>query len=260
MSSELQRVRAAFDRAITFLRAGDVVMAERLCREALTDCPGEPNLLSLLGAALNRQGARAEAEPELRRALAEEPGYAKAHEELGRSLLQLGRPNDAIESLQKALALDPKLQGAQLTLVHALAESGRALEADGAMQNFLRADPARELIAKAAEHQLAGRLEQAEAAYREILRRDPQNIEALRLLALIAMQTEHFWAGRAVAVARSRGRAGLPRRVDRPFASATRRLDLPAAARNHRACGGAEPALGERAGHVANVEARSGSV
>ena len=60
------------------------------------------------------------------------------------------------------------------------------------MQVFLRADPARELIAKAATHQRAGRLEQAEAAYREILRRDPRNIEALRLLALIAMQTEHY--------------------------------------------------------------------
>ena len=73
-------------------------------------CPGEPNLLSLLGAALNRQGRAAEAEPQLRRALEEEPGYAKGHEELGRSLLQLGRSDEAIDEPAKALALDPKLQ------------------------------------------------------------------------------------------------------------------------------------------------------
>jgi tetratricopeptide (TPR) repeat protein len=105
--------------------------------------------------------------------------------------LQLGRPDDAITSLQKALALDPKLQGAQLTLVHALSESGRTLEAEGAMQAFLHADPARELIAQAAAHQRAGRLEEAEAAYREVLRRDPRNIEALTSRR-VAVQTEHY--------------------------------------------------------------------
>ena len=45
-------------------------MAEQLCRDALTELPGEPNLMSLLGAALNRQGRGEEAEPLLRRALA----------------------------------------------------------------------------------------------------------------------------------------------------------------------------------------------
>ncbi len=70
-------------------------MAEQLCRGALADFPGEPNFLSLLGAALNRQGRGAEAERLLRRALEEEPGYAKGQEELGRSLLQLGRFDEA---------------------------------------------------------------------------------------------------------------------------------------------------------------------
>ena len=167
-------------------------MAEELCREALADFPGEPNFLSLLGAALNRQGRAGEAEPLLRRALEEEPGYAKGHEELGRSLLLLGRSEEAIERLRRAMEIDPKLQSAQLTLVQALAQAGRAEQADEMMQAFLRADPARELIAKAAEHHRAGRLEDAESIYREILSRDPRNLEALRLLALIAMKTEHY--------------------------------------------------------------------
>jgi Flp pilus assembly protein TadD len=37
-------------------------MAEELCRDALAEHPGEPNLASLLGAALNRQGRGPEAE------------------------------------------------------------------------------------------------------------------------------------------------------------------------------------------------------
>ena len=243
---------------MTFLRAGDGVMAERLCRDALAECPGEPNLLSLLGAALNRQGRAAEAEPVLRRALAEEPGYAKAHEELGRSLLQLGRSDDAIACLQQALALDPKLAGAQLTLVRALSESGRALEAEGAMQTFLRADPARELIAQAATHQRAGRLEQAEATYREILRRDPRHIEALRLLALVAIQTEHY--GQAEQLL-SRAVEFAPDFLDAWIdlsRAQLERLDLPAARASIARAAQLNPRSANVQVHVANVQARSG--
>ena len=167
-------------------------MAERLCREGLAQYPAEPNLASLLGAALNRQGRGAEAEPLLRHALAETPDYAKGHEELGRALLQQGRGDDAVVSLREALRLDPKLQSAHLALVQALGEAGRDDEAEATMQAFLRADPARESLAIAAAHQRAGRLEEAEEIYRGILERDPKNLEALRLLALIAMHTEHY--------------------------------------------------------------------
>ena len=195
---------------------------------------------------------------QIRRALAEEPDYAKAHEELGRSLLQLGRSDAAIASLQKALALDPKLQGAQLTLVHALSESGRTLEAEGAMQNFLRGDPARELIAKAAEYQRAGRLEQAEAAYREILRRDPRHLEALRLLALIAMQTEHYGQAeqllaRAVEIAPDY----LAAWIDLSRAQ-LERLDLPAARKSIGRAAELNPRSANVQVHVANVCARAG--
>ncbi len=233
-------------------------MAEQLCRDALSECPGEPNLLSLLGAALNRQGRASEAEPELRRAIAEEPGYAKAHEELGRSLLRLGRSDEAIDSLQKALALDPKLQGAQLTLILALSESGRALEADGALQTFLRADPAREQIAQAAAHQRAGRLEQAEAAYREILRRDPRNIEALRLLALIAMQTEHYGqAEKLLARAVELAPDFLDAWVDLSRAQ-LEQLHLPAALASIARAEQLNPRSASVQVHMANVQSRSG--
>ena len=107
--TDTRLVRAAYERALTFMRAGDGAMAEQLCRDALAENPGEPNLSSLLGAALNRQGRGAEAEPLLRRALVELPQYAKGHEELGRALLQTGRVDEAIGLLHQAVALDPKL-------------------------------------------------------------------------------------------------------------------------------------------------------
>lgn len=250
--------RAAFDRAVTFLRAGDGVMAEQLCRGALADFPGEPNLMSLLGAALNRQGRGQEAEPLLRRALEEEPAYAKGQEELGRSLLLQGRFDEAIERLRKALELDPKLQSAQLTLVHALSESGRADQADETMQAFLRADPARQQIAQAAEHHRAGRLEEAEAIYRDILRRDSRNLEALRLLALIAMTTEHYGQAeqllkRAVEIAPD----FLAAWMDLSRAQ-LERMDLPAALASIERAAELSPHSANVQIHAANVLARSG--
>jgi len=233
-------------------------MAEKLCREALADCPGEHNLMSLLGAALNRQGRGQEAEPLLRSALEAEPRYAKGQEELGRSLLQLGRFDEAIERLRQALALDPKLQSAQLTLVHALSESGRAEQAEAQMQEFLRADPSRELIAKAAVHQRAGRLEQAEGLYREILRQDPHNLEALRLLALIAMHFERYGQAeqllkRAVEVAPDFLAAWIDlSRVQ------LERLDIPAAQASIERAAELNPRSANVQIHVANAQARAG--
>ncbi|MEX0734342.1 MAG: sulfotransferase [Steroidobacteraceae bacterium] len=233
-------------------------MAEQLCRDALAEFPGEPNLVSLLGAALNRQGRGQEAEPLLRRTVEVEPAYAKGHEELGRSLLQLGRFEEAIDRLRKALELDPKLQSAQLTLVHALTESGRAEEAEELMQAFLRADPARELTAKAAEHHRAGRLEDAESIYREILRRDPRNLEALRLLALIAINVEHYGQAeqllkRAVEIAPD----FLAAWIDLSRAQ-LERLDLPAAHASIERAAQLNPRSANVQIHVANVQARSG--
>jgi tetratricopeptide (TPR) repeat protein len=233
-------------------------MAEQLCRDALGEDPGEPNLSSLLGAALNRQNRGQEAEPLLRYALRAEPVYAKGHEELGRSLLQQGRTEDAIGSLKRALELDPKLQSAQLALVNLLGESGRTEEAERLMKAFLRADPFREWLAKAAELHRTGKLEDAEGIYRQILQRDPKNLEALRLLALIAMQFEHYgqaeqFLKRAVEIAPD----FLAAWIDLSRAQ-LERLDLESALASIERAAAMNPGSANVQVHLANVQARSG--
>jgi tetratricopeptide (TPR) repeat protein len=250
--------RNAFDRALTFLRAGDAAMAEKLLRDALAEDPGEPNLSSLLGAALNRQGRGREAEPLLRYGLAAEPSYAKGHEELGRSLLQQGRSEEAIASLERALEIDPKLQSAQLALVQALGDAGRADEAERAMQAFLGADPMREWLAKAAELHRTGKLEQAEHIYRQILQRDPKHLEALRLLAQVAMACEHYGQAeqllkRAVEFAPDY----LAAWIDLSRAQ-LERLDLDAALASIERAAAMNPGSATVQIHLANVQARSG--
>ena len=256
--TDTRLVRAAYERALTFLRAGDGAMAERLCRDALAENPGEPNLASLLGAALNRLGRGAEAEPLLRSALVELPQYAKGHEELGRALQQMGRVDEAVGHLRQAVALEPKLQSAQLALIQALADAGRSADAEEAMQAFLRTDPSRELLAKAAELHRTGKLEDAEGIYRQILQRDPKHVEALRLLALIAFQSEHYGQAeqllkRAVDIAPDylAGWIDLSR-------TQLERLDLPAAAASIERAALLNPRSAIVQVHVANVQARSG--
>lgn len=190
--SELDEARATFDRAVTFLRAGNAPMTESISLAALHDYPGEVNFLALLGAALLRQGKAAEAEKNLQQVVATDPDYAKGHEQLGEALLALGRPDDAVLSFRRALELNPAFDAAQMKLGRTLLGLGRETEARQVFESFVRQTPHRQRLADAAELHRNGNYKEAEKIYREILREDPENVSALRLLAMLAMKVEHY--------------------------------------------------------------------
>jgi tetratricopeptide (TPR) repeat protein len=127
----------------------------------------------------------------LRHVIESAPTFAKPREDLGYLLVQQGRAADALPFLERATHLDPKLENAWFALGKALALLGRGAEADVAFERCFALSPAKRLMALAAEHQKEGRLEEAERLYRRILRQDPKNVDALRLLALIAGQAGH---------------------------------------------------------------------
>ncbi len=137
MSSELQRVRAAFDRAITFLRAGDGVMAEQTLPRRARGVPGRAQ--SAVAARRRaespgpRAGSRAAAAPRARgrAGLRQGPRGTRPQPPAARPPRRGHREPAARRSRSTR-----SCSRAQLTLVHALAESGRALEADGADASF----------------------------------------------------------------------------------------------------------------------------
>ena len=155
-------------------------------------------MLALLGALLIKLDRAEEAEAKLRQAIAEAPTFAKPHEDLGHLLVQRNRAAEAVPLLERATHLDPKLDKAWFTLGRALAMLGRGAEADAAFERSFELSPERRLMALAAEHQKEGRYDEAEHLYRRILRHNPRNVDALRLLALIALR------------ARARGRSREP--------------------------------------------------
>jgi tetratricopeptide (TPR) repeat protein len=180
--------KTLFDEAIALINAGDSGAAEAKCRRALQEYPRDVNMRALLGALLIKLNRTDEAERTLREAIAEAPTFGKPHEDLGYLLVQLNRPADAVPMLQRATHLDPKLEKAWFTLGKALAMLGRGAEADRAFEQSFWLSPQRRFMAHAAEHQKEGRLEEAEHLYRRVLRHNPNNVDALRLLALISMQ------------------------------------------------------------------------
>jgi tetratricopeptide (TPR) repeat protein len=190
--SELDEARATFDRAVSFLRGGNAAMTEQIVRAALRDYPGEVNFLTLLGASLTRQGRPEDAEDCLRQVVDGNPEHAKSHEQLGETLLLLGRPGEAIELFRRAVELDPALDATLLKLGQTLLGVGREAEAKEAMESFLRRKPHRRRLAQAAELHRNGNYKEAEKIYRDILTEDPDNVSAMRMLALLAMKLEHY--------------------------------------------------------------------
>ena len=184
----LQAPKAHFDEAIALINAGELVTAETRIRGRLESFPRDVNLQALLGALLLKLNRSAEAEALLRQVTDQAPTFAKPHEDLGYLLVQQGRAGEALPLLERATHLDPAAESAWFTLGKALALLGRGADADRAFERCFELSPERKLMALAAEHHKEGRLEEAEHLYRRILRQRPRNVDALRLLAALAVR------------------------------------------------------------------------
>jgi len=178
--------QATFKEAIGLVANGQVDRAEEICRGAIDDQPQNVNMLALLGAIQLKRKHYRDAEKWLEKAIDLAPTFAKPHEDLGIVLLQRNRTEEAVAALQKATRLDPSLELAWLNLGQGLAMLGKGEEADDAFEKSFNLNPERKKLALAAEHQKAGRIEEATQLYKEVLRDNPRNVDALRMLGIIA--------------------------------------------------------------------------
>ncbi len=178
--------RATFSEALALVGKGQIDRAEEICRKAIAGDAQNVNLIALLGAIQIKRKRYSDAEGWLRQAIDLAPTFAKPHEDLGAALLQQNRVAEALPVLEKATQLDPSLELAWINLGKALASRGRGREADVAFEKAFSLNPERRKLAHAAEHQKAGRLEEAVRLYKEILRANPENVDALRMLGIIA--------------------------------------------------------------------------
>jgi len=190
--SELDSPKASFDRATTFLRGGDAVMAERICRQALNAHPRDANLLCLLGAALIRQRKADEAEHTLSRAVRIYADFSRAHEGLAEALIMQGRLPEALESLERAAELEPGSASVRMKKAKVLTVLGKDDDATREFEESFKLTPHREDLVRGLNLQRMGNVREAEQIYRKVLLKDPSNVDALRLMAGVAMRAKQW--------------------------------------------------------------------
>jgi len=176
--------------AMTLQRLDRIQEAEAAYARAIQTSPDSIPARFNLGSLLLARRRCKEAIPHLTRATALDPDFALAHSELGRALNSLGRHNEAMAASKTALKIDADCAEAHnsLGMIHCDVISRRDLPK--AIQHFKRAC---ELKPNATfwcnlgnAYKKAGRLSDAESAYRSALELEENHPQAWSGLASIA--------------------------------------------------------------------------
>lgn len=173
---------------IEALRSSKPDVAETLCREHLNLHPASVEHLRLLGHALMQQRRFGEAETQLKIAIGLAPDFPPLSEDLGSALAQQRKFEEAIPFFEQAVWQGPELANAQKKLGQALAAVGRGEEADEAFEAFFEKDPEVGAVAVGAEHMRAGREEDAIISFRQALKDNPDNVDAMRFLSAVYLK------------------------------------------------------------------------
>jgi tetratricopeptide (TPR) repeat protein len=180
--------KSDLEQALEALKAGKPDVAETVCREHLNLHPESVDHLRLLGHALMQQRRFGEAETTLKIAIELVPDFPRLSEDLGSALARQRKFEEAIPLLEQAVRQDPSVATAHRKLGQALAAVGRGLEADEAFEAFFEKDPDTGAVAVGADHMRAGRKEDAIISFRQALKDNPDNVDAMRFLAAIYLK------------------------------------------------------------------------
>ena len=171
------------------LKKSEFNLAEKQLSEILKKFPNDPNALRLSGVSSLEQEKPEVALIPLQKAIRVAPKFLQAHENLAQAWTQLGDLNKAEVCFKKCLELDASNFSNWKALGDVLSDQGKDEEADKAYKNAISTDKKYLDLQKAMSQVQKGNLGEAEKIYREILSDDPNNVDALRLLALLASRT-----------------------------------------------------------------------
>jgi tetratricopeptide (TPR) repeat protein len=181
-----QNQQRAFQRALNSLQNGNAAEAEALCSEALLEFPEDPNFLCLSARALTMLQRYAQAEERANNAMTLFPEFPRAYVVRGELRLLQGRGDQAAGDFRRAVELGDEDPNTRVKLGRALAMQGDREAAEEAVRESLDLDPVRSKLAEAFRLQSTGNEAEAERIYRRVLKDDPENVDALRLLAGLA--------------------------------------------------------------------------
>lgn len=179
-------IKEAYSNAVSLLEAGNYELAETQLAEILKSYPNDPNALRLSGVSSLEQGKPEMALIPLRKAIKIAPDFAQAHEDLGTAWFLLRELEKSEFCLKAALKLDPSKFSTWRNLGDLLSDQGKEKEANNAYEKALSTSGKYKDLTKAMKLVKKGQVGEAEKIYRQILKDDPNNVDALRLLGLLA--------------------------------------------------------------------------
>ena len=189
----LQRNR--YEHALARFKAGNAADAVSACDAALTDYPGDANLMCLAAKANLVLRRFDDAKRLIDEALRQQPEFAAAHDLNGDLLLIRGHSEAAIKAYEQVMHLDPtrsrvvtKIERAREAIATGQTASPRA---EGSAAPGRRM-PFEDEIHRAQEKHKSGEPGEADKIYRSILKRDPNHVEAARLLAGLAAENKQY--------------------------------------------------------------------
>ena len=185
--NQINETQLTLDGIFRLINSGQFGPAEEYCRLFLEQSPDDINVLGLLGAILLKLERPDDARPILEKAIRLEPEFAKPHEDLGYLHLRTGNPGRAIDCFEAAIRLDAEQPSAWSGLADALMRDGNEERARTARRRFLELSPSARTVAEAGRSWREGDAARAEELCEEVLKSDPANTDALRLLASIAI-------------------------------------------------------------------------
>ena len=172
--------REVFAAAQSLMRSGDAVAAKAAAEKGLLDYPQDGNLLCLAARASMATKQLVDARRYVDEVIGCYPNFASAQDVCGDLLLVEGRPEEALQAYKEALRLQPQRPAVTEKMARA--------------EMLLNAGPSRfaDRLHEADDHEKNDRRDKAETIYRDILKRDPDHVEASRRLAGIAAGHDQY--------------------------------------------------------------------
>lgn len=154
--------------------------------------PGSVAALKIQGVALRLLGEPLKALEVIEPICAQEQESADLLHELGLCLGAAGRGDEAIAVLQRAVTLDETHAGAWRTLGDQFSAANNKSAAESAYERHLALSSRHPELVEAARFLRAGNIPKAEQLTRDVLKKDPVDVVAIRMLATIGIRIGQF--------------------------------------------------------------------
>ena len=189
--SENTNLKIALDNAFDLLNNNNLNECIEQLEEILITHPSNLKALSVL-LDINIKLNKAEKALEIIKKLIQLDSNNKEHHE---KLIKVYQFLNDDQAYQSAL-IDFHKQFPSITTARLISnihiENDREEESDQVIQNFFESDKTYGDLYKGIRHVKAGRLKLAEESYKKVLKKDKNNIDALRLLGLLAFKTKDY--------------------------------------------------------------------